>query len=59
VRSALSAHGRRVWMLAASVAGIAGACIAAWQREYGMAVVIVVTLAVLLGVYLWGSGSEE
>jgi hypothetical protein len=59
MRSTLSAPGRRAWMLAAAAAGIAGVGVAAWRREYAVAVVILVTLGVLVSAYLWGGGSEE
>jgi hypothetical protein len=45
-------------MLVAVVAGIAGALIAVWRRDYVFAVVTALALTALALVFWWGGSSE-
>jgi hypothetical protein len=44
---------------AAAVLGGIGVLYAAWRGDYPAAVIIGVTLAVLLGTYVWSRGGDE
>jgi hypothetical protein len=55
----LTESGRRGMMIAAVVVGLGGAALAAWRHEYPAALLMLVTLTLLGGAYLWSQGSRD